>query len=523
MYYTQNDHNEETKHSLHLSAPDAGTYSAWLEALWNAIGKLRAQDQRTPSRKVDLVRKEHRGKCEEARKASASEAFIDNQLETESSFVHDQELETKCSPSSIDCQKTRTQKEDWAIANWHHRFTQRLGHRIKGDLAYHSIMQKNTTHTQEINGQSYTLDTRYEPIKAIGTGAYGHVIAALDTKTNTNVAIKKIANVFDDLVDAKRIVREIRLLRHFNHKNITKLLDLGPPPPHIEIHEIYLITELMETDLHQVIYSSQPMTDDHVKYFLYQMLCALYHIHSAGVLHRDMKPSNVLLNSNCDLKICDFGLARGGVDGEDSNFAQELTEYVVTRWYRAPEIMLNFVQYTEAVDIWAVGCIFAEMILRQPLFPGDDYIHQLELIIKVLGTPKQQDTEFVRNRKALRFLTNLPIARSIKWRQILGPKTSDLAIDLIEQMLQFNPAKRISVLEALHHPYLATFYDVSEQIETTSMNFSFDIPDTRLTKQAILDLMKEDIDRFHPFSMNSLERALEFDDIRPRTSHGRIA
>jgi len=320
-----------------------------------------------------------------------------------------------------------------------------------------------------------------------------------------DLAVKKITNIFEDLVDAKRILREVRLLGHFNHKNITRLLDLAPPPSRKQFDDMYIITELMETDLHQVIYSMQPMSDDHVKYFLYQMLCALHHIHSAGVLHRDMKPSNILLNANCDLKVCDFGLARGGLGlGGEEELLQpgELTEYVVTRWYRAPEIMLNCLQYTTAIDVWAVGCIFAEMLLREPLFPGNDYLHQLKLIIKFLGTPKQEDIGFVKNTKALRFLTKLAISKPKKWRDVFAGSGAENAvgseaIDLLSKMLLFNPERRISVDAALRHPYLSTFFDENDLVVSQPFDFSFDLPDDQLSKDALIALLCEDIEQFH--------------------------
>jgi mitogen-activated protein kinase 7 len=126
----------------------------------------------------------------------------------------------------------------------------------------------------------------------------------------------------------------------------------------------------MEADLHQIIRSEQPLTDAHFQYFIYQLCRGLKFIHSANVLHRDLKPGNLLVNADCELKICDFGLARG-LSGSTEGF---MTEYVATRWYRAPEIMLSFKSYTKAIDMWSVGCIFAELLGNKPLFKGRDCI-----------------------------------------------------------------------------------------------------------------------------------------------------
>jgi mitogen-activated protein kinase 1/3 len=137
----------------------------------------------------------------------------------------------------------------------------------------------------------------------------------------------------------------------------------------------------METDMHRVI-RTQELSDDHCQYFIYQTLRALKAMHSANVLHRDLKPSNLLLNANCDLKVCDFGLARSAASTEDNSGF--MTEYVATRWYRAPEIMLTFKEYTKAIDVWSVGCILAEMLSGKPLFPGKDCEYSLTTPEKTL-------------------------------------------------------------------------------------------------------------------------------------------
>ena len=167
------------------------------------------------------------------------------------------------------------------------------------------------------------------------------------------------------------------------------------PPLSVVCVSSYMILDFMETDLHKIIYSKNELTDEHIQYFVYQILKGLKYIHSAHVIHRDLKPSNLLLNSNCDLKICDFGLARGTKEEAD----YELTEYVVTRWYRAPEVMCSCQEYDHKIDVWSVGCILAELHGRKPLFPGDDYIKQMNLIFGVLGTPSKEDMKFITNDK----------------------------------------------------------------------------------------------------------------------------
>jgi Protein kinase domain len=244
------------------------------------------------------------------------------------------------------------------------------------------------SHTFPAGKHTFTVDRRYTMLRTIGSGAYGVVISALDGKTNGNVAIKMVPKAFSDEIDAKRILREIKLLKHFHHDNIVSLSDMMPPNVQYleDFTDVYLVTDLMETDLHRIIYSKQKLSIDHTQYFIYQVLRGLKYIHSCRVLHRDLKPSNLLVNSNCDLKICDFGLARGicrdpndpavsGTSGTSDTML--LTEYVVTRWYRAPEIMLACHEYSYPIDVWSVGCIFAELILRKPYFPGDDYIDQV--------------------------------------------------------------------------------------------------------------------------------------------------
>ncbi|XP_024926819.2 mitogen-activated protein kinase 3 isoform X2 [Ziziphus jujuba] len=297
-----------------------------------------------------------------------------------------------------------------------------------------------------IFGNLFEITSKYRPpIMPIGRGAYGIVCSIMNTETNEMVAIKKIANAFDNHMDAKRTLREIKLLRHLDHENVVAIKDVVPPPLRREFTDVYIATELMDTDLHQIIRSNQSLSEEHCQYFLYQILRGLKYIHSANVIHRDLKPSNLLLNANCDLKICDFGLARPTAENE------YMTEYVVTRWYRAPELLLNSSDYTAAIDVWSVGCIFMELMNRKPLFPGKDHVHQMRLLTELLGTPTESDLGFVRNEDARRYIRQLAPFPCQSLATVF-PHIHPLAIDLVDKMLTFDPSKRITeeLLEKVH-------------------------------------------------------------------------
>ncbi|KMT15534.1 hypothetical protein BVRB_3g058860 [Beta vulgaris subsp. vulgaris] len=341
-----------------------------------------------------------------------------------------------------------------------------------------------------IFGNVFEVTVKYKPpIMPIGKGAYGIVCSALNSETNEHVAIKKIANAFDNKVDAKRTLREIKLLRHMDHENVVAIRDIIPPPRREAFNDVYIAYELMDTDLHQIIRSNQGLSEEHCQYFLYQILRGLKYIHSANVLHRDLKPSNLLLNANCDLKICDFGLAR--VTSE-TDF---MTEYVVTRWYRAPELLLNSSDYTAAIDVWSVGCIFMELMDRKPLFPGRDHVHQLRLLMELIGTPSEHELGFL-NENAKRYIRQLPQYR----RQSLAekfPHVNSAAIDLVEKMLTFDPRQRITVEDALAHPYLNSLHDISDE-PICMTPFSFDFEQHALSEEQMRELIYREALAFNP-------------------------
>mmetsp|Transcript_1516 Transcript_1516/g.5186 ORF Transcript_1516/g.5186 Transcript_1516/m.5186 type:complete len:395 (-) Transcript_1516:2638-3822(-) len=275
----------------------------------------------------------------------------------------------------------------------------------------------------------------------------------------------------------QKILREIKIMKHLRHRNVLNLLDIIPPQSFDSFDDLYIVSELMECDLDTLIRSDDtPLSNEHITYFMHQILCGLRHLHQANILHRDLKPANILLKSNCDVKICDFGLSRP-VDFNNNPFMS--TPYVVTRHYRAPELLLCSNLATKAIDIWSAGCIFAELLGRRVLFPGKNKIeHQMELIVTILGSPPQEDVRG--HEKGIEFfLQRIPKRQGIPFEQLF-PNADPLALDLLRRMLQFNPEKRITAEEALRHPYFEG-YDDSIDEKAPVFDCSFE---EQITKEA---------------------------------------
>eukprot|EP00469_Lotharella_globosa_P012240 CAMPEP_0167789026 /NCGR_PEP_ID=MMETSP0111_2-20121227/10419_1 /TAXON_ID=91324 /ORGANISM="Lotharella globosa, Strain CCCM811" /LENGTH=412 /DNA_ID=CAMNT_0007681073 /DNA_START=100 /DNA_END=1338 /DNA_ORIENTATION=+ len=360
----------------------------------------------------------------------------------------------KKSAEEITAEPHRSQKEGKAAGGREH--------------AQESFVDKESGRTfvqVKLDNTKYVIDSRYHLKNTLGHGAYGQVVSALDTKTNKKVAIKRVDRLLDDETDAKRILREIKILRHLNkHGNIVKLIDFFLEPKE-KFNVVYIVFELMQTDLRKVIQSKNVLQKVHVQFITYQLLCGLKYMHSAKIWHRDLKPANLLLNANSTLKICDFGLSRG-VD-EDA----VMTDYVVTRWYRAPEVMVCDT-YDEKIDVWAVGCILAEMYGRKPAFRGSDSRDQVSEYLKVLGAPTPEDVSFITNEHAKKFVENF--GKKLQPENKLPMMYKDMdpdAMDLMNRMLQFNPHKRISVDECLDHKF---YQDIRKRKHEVTCDSAFD-------------------------------------------------
>uniref|UniRef100_UPI0040386734 mitogen-activated protein kinase 12 isoform X2 n=1 Tax=Callospermophilus lateralis TaxID=76772 RepID=UPI0040386734 len=335
---------------------------------------------------------------------------------------------------------------------------------------------------QEVTQTAWEVRAVYQDLQPVGSGAYGAVCAAVDSRTGTKVAIKKLYRPFQSELFAKRAYRELRLLKHMRHENVIGLLDVFTPDETLDdFTDFYLVMPFMGTDLGKLM-KHETLSEDRVQFLVYQMLKGLRYIHAAGVIHRaghsghlfspqDLKPGNLAVNEDCELKILDFGLARQA----DS----EMTGYVVTRWYRAPEVILNWMRYTQTVDIWSVGCIMAEMITGKILFKANDHLDQLKEIMKVTGTPPAEFVQKLQSAEAKNYMKGLPELEKKDFASVLT-NASPLAVDLLEKMLVLDAEQRVTAAEALAHPYFESLHDTEDEPKAQKYDDSFDDVDRTL-------------------------------------------
>ncbi|KAJ1959619.1 cyclin-dependent kinase 5 [Dispira parvispora] len=282
---------------------------------------------------------------------------------------------------------------------------------------------------------------KYQKIEKLGEGTYGVVYKAQNRETGEVVALKRIRLDKEEEGVPCTAIREISLLKELKHPNIVKLHDVL----HTE-KKLTLVFEHLDSDLKKFIDSCNGELDYQVvKRFMYQLLHGLAYCHQRRVLHRDLKPQNLLINKRGELKLADFGLARAfGIPGRNYSFE------VVTLWYRAPDVLMESNHYSTTIDLWSAGCIFAEMSSGRPLFTGNNPSDQLIKIFKVLGTPTTESWPSMASLKGYR--PDFPVYPPTDLRQYV-PKLDAPGVDLLARLLRYVPEERLTAEQALRHPF----------------------------------------------------------------------
>ncbi|XP_050587338.1 glycogen synthase kinase-3 beta-like isoform X1 [Bombus affinis] len=313
-------------------------------------------------------------------------------------------------------------------------------------------------------GPDRPQEISYTDTKVIGNGSFGVVYLAKLCDTEELVAIKKV------LQDKRFKNRELQIMRRLEHCNIVKLkyffyssgdkniLNATNPVFHVDKDEVYLnlVLEYIPETVYKVARhynkSKQTIPINFIKLYMYQLFRSLAYIHSLGICHRDIKPQNLLLDPESGvLKLCDFGSAKHLVKGEPN------VSYICSRYYRAPELIFGAIDYTTKIDVWSAGCVVAELLLGQPIFPGDSGVDQLVEIIKVLGTPtRDQIREMNPNYTEFKF----PQIKAHPWQKVFRARTPPEAMELVAGLLEYTPSGRITPLEACAHPF---FDELREQ------------------------------------------------------------
>eukprot|EP01080_Neovahlkampfia_damariscottae_P004701 gene4701-8285_t len=348
--------------------------------------------------------------------------------------------------------------------------------------------------TTILEDEDFVLPKRYIVEKIIGVGSYSSVISAYDTKLKKKVAIKKNIAVFPYEDEEEyhrleiRIIREIKTLLHCKHPSIIEIIDLILPQNFDTWTDVYIVFPLFESDLKNII-KTNVLSLDHMKYILYQILSSVYYLNSCSIIHRDLKPANFLMNSDCKITLCDFGLAKGANCKKDIRMS---TFAVQTRWYRAPELLfqetitpvevlyffsfiihrviLKFFTLFSIVEMWSIGCIFGEMILRLPLFFSESIVPQINKLLLVLGTPDKEDVYGIDSAK--QYLFGLPFYYPPPDSELFPFFKDKDGLDLFHQMMNWNPYKRISTEEALKHPFFDDLRKESDFIDLQTFNES---------------------------------------------------
>lgn len=354
----------------------------------------------------------------------------------------------------------------------------------------------------------FLVEPRYRSLRLLGAGSYGVVVSALDTVTGHRVAIKKILSTFSNSHMSRHVLREVRLLRHLNHPHIVQLLDIDQPSMYSAWQDVYIVTPHLEVDLRDALLQGKLEDRRLQKRVAFQMLLALEHMHSLGIMHRDVKSRNVLLDNDKNAMLCDLGEARFyskafDCEGESEPKAPtrepELTGGVSTIIQSAPELALG-AAYGTAVDVWAAGCVIAEMVHPQHsyLFDSTGKQSHVQEIIDIVGYPSDEILKILPDYGQW-YLKKQRRKKGSRNRigELIGTDADPVVVDLLENMMRFSPKDRLSARKALQHPWFDEVRTAKPKV-VEPYDFAKSEPPKKTSKSQLKTLVWGEMLAFHP-------------------------
>ena len=341
-----------------------------------------------------------------------------------------------------------------------------------------------STHTVTLGGNSFTLSSDYQHVGFVNLSLSYPTVRALHPVTGTSVFITKVRRPLVDLYSLRSVLRNLCILAFCDHSNIVTLVDIPRPP---DMSDLYYVWEGMDAGLRAVIRSPQALSNTHSAYFLYQVLAALKYLHSTGIVLGTIETSTILVNQNCKVKLSDFSTAwkAGGSPPEP----------VERRENQAPEVLLNAPSQGRAGDMWTAGCVLAELLGRQPLFSAPCSLEHVRRLVEIVGSPSDEDMSCL-SSQARKYLSSLPTSPAIAWITLF-PSASPGLLELLGNLLVFNPAKRFTPAQCLELPCFQEFRFVEEEIEANRL-FDWSFEEQMSTLEEAQRLITEAAQRFHP-------------------------
>lgn len=367
---------------------------------------------------------------------------------------------------------------------------------VNDDVDSNANGRPETTQPRQflVRGRPFELPARFQLAKVLQQSKEAVLVSAKDVHTDKDVAVKQVRNVANSGSRSKQELRAMRVMRHFQHANLMSLNHayVGTSTNRSDCKHVYLVFDLVGIELGRVIASKHEFSAGEIKYIGYQILLALQQLHGASVIHGDLNPSKILINSHSGVKLCGFGRAKGAC-----HYTEDAWSLSSSQWHRAPEALVEWTKCTPAVDVWSCASILADLVLKRPLFQGSDLIEQFEVMTDVIGSPSQEDIRAIEVHGTRQFVEENFMEKARKPMSEVFQGASHEFVDLMDKILVLDPSKRISAAESLRHPYFEDLHGRSTEVVEDVQEFSFEFDGKGVSLDVIKQALWDEIELYY--------------------------